>query len=225
MHQSTRPASAEAPRCDLLDIMLLRLARLIPGLILYGVADAFMIEAAIGLSPWTVFAQGLSLQTGLSIGLLTVIIGAAVLLLWIPLRQRPGLGTVLNILLIGPGIELGLWMLPTPEPLWLRIAYFAFGLVLLAVATGIYIGAHLGAGPRDGLMTGIHSRYGAPIWVARTSVEVTVLISGWIMGGNLGLGTLAFALFIGPLCGITLPLFDPVRRAESRALAVSAHQA
>lgn len=200
--------------------MTFRLLRLIPGLLLYGIADAFMIRAAIGVDSWTVFAQGISVRSGLSIGLLTNIIGLLVLLLWIPLRQKPGMGTVLNILLVGPGIELGLWLLPTPEALWLRIVFFTIGLLLLAVASGIYIGAHLGPGPRDGLMTGIHARYGTPIWVARTGVEVTVLVIGWILGGNVGVGTVAFALLIGPLCNLTLPLFDPQhwqrRKHESR---------
>ena len=189
--------------------MFLRLTRLIPGLLLYGVADAFMIEAAVGVDSWTVFAQGISVHTGLSIGLLTNIIGLLVLLLWIPLKQKPGLGTVLNILLVGPGIELGLWLLPTPDAMWLRVAFFVVGLLLLAIASGIYIGANLGPGPRDGLMTGIHSRFGTPLWVGRTAVEVTVLVIGWILGGNVGVGTVAFALLIGPLCNITLPLLDP----------------
>lgn len=197
--------------------MLARLSRLIPGLLLYGIADAFMIKAAVGVDSWTVFAQGIALRTGLSIGVLTNLIGLAVLLLWIPLRQRPGLGTVLNILLVGPGIDLGLWLLPTPGPLWLRIVFFTTGLLLLAAASGIYIGARLGPGPRDGLMTGIHNRFGTPIWIARTSVELTVLLAGWLLGGNVGLGTVAFALLIGPLCGVTLPLFDPITRRELRA--------
>lgn len=202
--------------------MFLRLFRLIPGLLLYGVADAFMIEAAIGVDSWTVFAQGISIHTGLSIGLLTNIIGLLVLLLWIPLRQKPGIGTVLNILLVGPGIELGLWLLPTPDALWLRVVFFVIGLLLLAVASGIYIGAHLGPGPRDGLMTGIHARFGTPLWIGRTAVEVTVLVIGWILGGNVGAGTVAFALLIGPLCNITLPLLDPVaakKRREAKLLA------
>ena len=198
--------------------MLARLSRLIPGLILYGIADAFMIRAAVGVDPWTVFAQGLSLRTGIGIGILTNLIGLLVLLLWIPLRQRPGLGTILNILLVGPGIELGLWLLPAPEPLWLRVAYFAAGLLLLAVASGIYIGARLGSGPRDGLMTGIHARFGTPIWVGRTAVEVTVLLAGWALGGNVGLGTVAFAILIGPLCNLTLPLLDPETRKARGAL-------
>lgn len=195
--------------------MTRRIAQLIPGLLLYGIADAFMIRAAVGVDPWTVFAQGVALHTGLSIGLLTNIIGLAVLLLWWPLRQKPGVGTVLNILLVGPGIELGLWLLPVPEALWLRILYFVIGLLLLAVASGIYIGARLGPGPRDGLMTGIHLRFGTPIWIGRTGVELTVLVIGWILGGNVGFGTLAFALLIGPLCSITLPLFDRRWRSDS----------
>lgn len=196
--------------------MLLRLARLIPGLLLYGIADAFMIRAAVGVDSWTVFAQGIARHAPLSIGLLTNIIGLAVLLLWIPLRQRPGLGTVLNIMLVGPGIDLGLWLLPAPEAMWLRVVFFTTGMVLLAVASGIYIGARLGPGPRDGLMTGIHNRFGTPIWIGRTAVELTVLALGWLLGGNVGLGTVAFALLIGPLCGITLPLFDPEARRLTR---------
>lgn len=188
--------------------MTRRIAQLIPGLLLYGIADAFMIRAAVGVDPWTVFAQGMALHTGLSIGILTNLIGLAVLVLWWPLRQKPGVGTILNILLVGPGIELGLWLLPVPEVLWLKILYFTIGLLLLAVASGIYIGARLGPGPRDGLMTGIHLRFGTPIWIGRTGVELTVLLIGWLLGGNVGLGTLAFALLIGPLCSVTLPLFD-----------------
>ena len=197
--------------------VIARISRLIGGLLLYGFADALMIRAAIGVDPWTVFAQGLSALTGFGIGLLTNLIGLLVLLFWIPLRLRPGIGTVLNILLVGPGIELGLWLLPAPETLWLKIAYFAAGLILLALASGIYIGARLGPGPRDGLMTGIHTRTGAPLWVGRTAVEVTVLIIGWALGGNAGLGTLAFALLIGPLCNVTLPLLDPETRRAHRA--------
>ncbi len=205
--------------------MFLRLVRLIPGLLLYGVADAFMIEAAVGVDSWTVFAQGISVHTGLSIGLLTNIIGLLVLLLWIPLKQKPGLGTLLNILLVGPGIELGLWLLPTPDAMWLRVAFFVVGLLLLAIASGIYIGANLGPGPRDGLMTGIHSRFGTPLWVGRTAVEVTVLVIGWILGGNVGVGTVAFALLIGPLCNITLPLLDPAtakKRREAKLVTATA---
>jgi len=198
-----------------------RLARLISGLALYAFADALMIRAALGVDPWTVFAQGLVAQTGLGFGLLTNIIGGLVLLLWIPLRQRPGLGTVLNVLLIGPIIELSLWILPSMPNVWAQAGMFTAGLVLLAVASGIYIGAQMGPGPRDGLMTGIHNRFGWPIWVGRFGVEATVLLIGWLLGGNVGLGTLAFALLIGPLCNITLPLMG-VRSGRLAAAATPA---
>ena len=198
-----------------------RLARLISGLALYAFADALMIRASLGVDPWTVFAQGLVVQTGLGFGLLTNIIGGLVLLLWIPLRQRPGLGTVLNVLLIGPIIELSLWILPAMPNVWAQAGMFTAGLVLLAVASGIYIGAQMGPGPRDGLMTGIHNRFGWPIWVGRFGVEATVLLIGWLLGGNVGLGTLAFALLIGPLCNITLPLMG-VRSGRLAAAATPA---
>lgn len=194
-----------------------RILQLMIGLVLYGFADALMIRAVIGVDPWTVFAQGVMVQTGLGLGLLTNIIGLLVLLLWIPLRQKPGIGTVLNVLTIGPAIELGLWLVPPMTELWAQILIFAAGLVLLAIASGIYIGAQLGPGPRDGLMTGIHNRTGLPIWIGRTGVEATVLLIGWLLGGNVGFGTLAFALLIGPLCGLTLPLFGVARKPASRS--------
>jgi len=175
------------------------------GLFLYGVALALMIEAAIGLDPWTVFAQGLDLRTGGGIGLITVLIGMVVLLIWIPIKQKPGIGTVLNVLLVGPALEFGLWAFEAPEELWARILIFAGGLALLAVATGLYIGAGFGPGPRDGLMTGFHARFGFPIWAVRTVVEGTVLAIGWLLGGNVGFGTVAFALLIGPMVHVTLP--------------------
>lgn len=197
--------------------MFRRVAQLLIGLAFYGFACAMMVTASLGVDPWTVFAQGLANVTGLSLGLLTILIGAAVLLLWIPLKQRPGIGTLLNIVVIGVVLDLGLMVLSAPPQLWQRILLFAGGLVLLAVATGLYIGSHFGAGPRDGLMTGLHSRFGVPIWIARTSVEVSVLVTGWLLGGDVGLGTLAFALLIGPLCGIALPLLA-VPRSSSKLI-------
>lgn len=184
-----------------------RFGRLLSGLVLYGFADALMVQAALGIGPWDVLAQGVSLKTGLLFGLVTNLIGLLVLLLWIPLRQRPGIGTLLNVLLVGSAQQVTIWLIPTPDGLVERILLFAAGLLLLAVATGVYVGAALGAGPRDGLMTGLHSRLGWPIWLGRTIVEVSVLIGGWLLGGNVGLGTLAFALLAGPLCQITIPLF------------------
>ena len=186
--------------------MTRRVAQLLVGLFLYGFAIAMMIRAALGISPWDVLSQGIVLHTGFNYAVVTNVIGALVLLLWIPIRQRPGIGTVVNVLMIGPSIEVGLWLLPDVTDLVPRILLLAGGLVALAIATGLYIGARFGPGPRDGLMTGIHRRTGWPIWIVRTSIEVTVLVIGWLLGGNVGLGTLAFALLIGPLVNITLPL-------------------
>lgn len=182
-----------------------RILQLFVGLFLYGLAIAMMIQAGVGISPWDVLSQGVSLQTGLPFGLVTNLIGLVVLLLWIPIRQRPGIGTVLNVLIIGPSAEVGLAVLPQPDALWAQVLLFAGGLVLLAVATGLYIGARFGPGPRDGLMTGIHERFGVRIWIVRTVIEGSVLTIGWLLGGNVGLGTVAFALLIGPLVGVMLP--------------------
>lgn len=185
----------------------LRLIQLISGLFLYGFGISLMVRAAIGVAPWDVLSQGIAAHTPLSFGLATNVIGAVVLLLWWPLRQKPGLGTVLNVLLIGPAAQFGLWLLPVVESLSLRLPLFAGGLLLIAVATGLYIGARLGPGPRDGLMTGLHARSGWPIWQVRSLIEGSALLVGWLLGGNVGPGTLAFALLIGPLCGMTLGWF------------------
>jgi uncharacterized membrane protein YczE len=183
-----------------------RIGQLALGLFLYGIALAMMVRAAIGVSPWDVLTQGLDAQTGLGFGWITVIVGALVLLLWIPLRQRPGIGTIANVLFIGPSVEVGLAVIPVQTEPLAQVMLFAGGLALLAVATGLYIGAGFGPGPRDGLMTGIHRRTGWPIWVGRSIVELTVLGAGWALGGNVGIGTVAFALLIGPMVNVTLPL-------------------
>ena len=183
-----------------------RITQLLLGLFLYGIAIALMVRAGIGVSPWDVLTQGLAKQTGLPFGLLTNLIGVVVLLLWIPIRQKPGIGTVLNVLLIGPSAQLGLWIIPQQTVPIIQALVFAGGLALLAVATGLYIGARLGPGPRDGRMTGLHRRTGWRIWIVRTLIEVTVLTIGWILGGQVGIGTLAFALLIGPMVNVTLPL-------------------
>lgn len=193
-----------------------RYAQLLIGLFLYGISLALMIRATLGVSPWDVLGLGASLQTGIPFGFMTNIIGIAVLLLWIPLRQKPGIGTVLNVLLVGPSAEVGLALLGEPAAPWARILLFAGGLALLAVATGLYLGAQLGPGPRDGLMTGLHRRTGLPIWVVRTAIEGTVLLVGWLLGGPVGLGTVAVALLIGPLVNLTLPLFHLEQRRKER---------
>lgn len=183
-----------------------RIVQLLGGLFLYGIGLALMVRAGIGVAPWDVLSQGISLRTGLPFGLVTNIVGAAVLLLWIPIRVRIGVGTVANVLLIGTSAQLGLTVIPQQTVPWLQGVVFAVGLALVAVATGLYIGARLGPGPRDGLMTGLHRRTGWPIWVVRTGIEVIVLAVGWALGGQFGIGTIAFALLIGPLVGVTLPL-------------------
>lgn len=186
--------------------MTRRIAQLLIGLFFYGIAIAMMVRANLGAPPWDVLSQGTSLRTSLDFGLITVLLSGVVLLLWIPIRQKPGIGTVLNALLIGPSASVGLLTIPQPDQLWAQVLLFAGGLTLLAVATGLYIGARFGPGPRDGLMTGIHARYGWPIWSVRTGIEGTVLIIGWLLGGTVGLGTAAFALLIGPMVGVTIPL-------------------
>ncbi len=187
--------------------MTRRIPQLLIGLFLYGISLSMMIRAGVGVSPWDVLSQGVSLKTGIPFGLATNLIGLLVLLLWIPLRQRPGVGTVLNVLLVGPSAEVGFLFITQPDELWARILLFAGGLVLLAAASGLYIGANFGPGPRDGLMTGLHQRTGWRIWIVRTSIEIVVLAIGWLLGGNVGFGTVAFALFIGPLVNIAMPLF------------------
>ncbi|MEJ3747757.1 hypothetical protein WEI85_31250 [Actinomycetes bacterium KLBMP 9797] len=185
-----------------------RLTQLFAGLLLYGASMALMIESTLGLDPWDVFHQGLAEVTGLRFGWIVIIVGAAVLLLWIPLRQRPGVGTVANVVVIGLAVEAALAALPAPPGLPARIAFLAAGIVLNGVATGLYIGARLGPGPRDGLMTGyVALRPGRSIRVTRTTIEVTVLALGWLLGGTVGIGTVAYAVTIGPLAHVFIPLF------------------
>ena len=183
-----------------------RLVQLYLGLALYGFSSALLVEAALGLNPWDVLHQGLSRQTGISIGTATIAVGVVVLLLWIPLRQRPGLGTVSNAILIGLAVDASLAALPEPPRGAWPWAFLLAGIVLNGVATGAYIGAGLGPGPRDGLMTGIASR-GHSIRMVRTTLEITVLVLGWALGGSVGIGTLVYALGIGPLAHIFIPAF------------------
>ncbi|NYD23214.1 hypothetical protein [Kineococcus aurantiacus] len=190
-----------------------RLVQLLVGLVLYGVGEGLMVLAHVGVGPWSVLATGLADLTGAGVGWLTNLIGLVVLLLWIPLRQKPGIGTLLNVLLVGTVIEATVDLLPAPELLAVRVPLFAAGMVLLAVASGVYIGAGLGPGPRDGLMTGLHARTGRPIWLCRCAVEVSALVLGWLMGGDVGVGTVVFAFGIGPLVGFVLPRLDASRRS------------
>lgn len=197
-----------------------RIVRLFVGLVLYGFGCALTVDAGLGVDPWTVFAQGLSRVSGIGIGWITNIVGLGVLLLWIPLRQKPGVGTVANILLVGTSLQLSLGLLPHPDVLWLQALMLVAGVVLVAVASGLYIGAHFGPGPRDGLMTGMNARFGWPIWACRLTVEGSVLALGWLLGGTVGIGTVVFALGIGPLVHLALPLLaTPRPAARPRAVA------
>lgn len=176
-----------------------RLSRLLLGLWLYGLAIALMIEAAIGASPWDVFHLGVAGHIPWSIGTVMVLTALVVLLAWLPLRQMPGLGTVANTVLLGPFADLNLALLGTPEGLLTRTAYLVAGVVMCAFATALYVGAQLGPGPRDGLMTGLARRSGWSIRRIRTGIEVTVLVAGALLGGVVGIGTVLFALGVGPL--------------------------
>ncbi|WP_198417840.1 YczE/YyaS/YitT family protein [Cryobacterium serini] len=187
--------------------MTRRLIQLLIGLFLYGIGIALIVRAGIGVAPWDVLTQGIDNHTHLGFGLITILLSGAVLLLWIPIRQKPGAGTLLNAVLVGPAADVGLWLIPADLDLWARILLFAAGLLLIAVATGLYIGSHFGPGPRDGLMTGLHERTGWKIWIVRTGIEVIVLGIGWALGGNVGIGTALFAVLIGPLCQRTIPFF------------------
>ncbi|GGK85120.1 membrane protein [Sphaerisporangium melleum] len=185
-----------------------RLLRLYAGLFLYGAGIALQVESGLGNDPWDVFHQGLSVRFGWSIGTWIIVVGAAVMVFWIPLKQRPGIGTLSNVLFLGLFADLTIWLLPTPGHLLVRWAYLLSAVVLIAAATGLYIGAGLGPGPRDGLMTGLH-RLGLSIRVARTLVELIVLATGWLLGGTAGVGTIVFALLIGPLTQYFMPRLRP----------------
>ncbi|HZC75705.1 MAG TPA: hypothetical protein VE220_07000 [Gaiellaceae bacterium] len=197
--------------------MRMRLAQLYGGLLLYGVSSSLLVLAGLGLDPWDVFHQGLSRTFGLAIGTWAIIVGAVVLLLWIPLRQRPGIGTLSNVLLVGLTMNVVLGHVDPPHMLSVRIACLVCGVFLNGVATGAYIGAGLGPGPRDGLMTGLADR-GHSIRVVRTGIELTVLLTGWLLGGMVGVGTVVYALAIGPLAHVFVPLFARGRPTPENAL-------
>lgn len=183
-----------------------RLTQLGVGLVLYGVAMGMMIRAHLGLDPWDVFHDGVQKLTGLSFGTVVIITGVLVLLLWIPLRQWPGLGTVANTIIIGVATDATLAVLETPDSLLARWTMLLSGIVINGFAGALYIGSQYGAGPRDGLMTGLARRTGRSIRLVRTSLEITVLLIGWLLGGVVGAGTVLYALMIGPVVQFFLPL-------------------
>ncbi|MER6473476.1 hypothetical protein [Streptomyces collinus] len=184
-----------------------RLTQLYAGLALYGASSALLVASGLGLEPWNVLHQGLAELTGLTIGVVSIVVGAGVLLLWIPLRQRPGLGTVSNVFVVGLAMDGTLALLPDVHGLAVRVPLLVAGIVLNGAATGLYIAASFGPGPRDGLMTGLHRRTGRSLRLMRTAVEVTVVVTGFALGGTIGVGTLLYALSIGPLAQLFLRVF------------------
>lgn len=175
---------------------------LVLGLVLFGLGEALLIASGAGVSPWTVLAQGIAGKTGWSIGFATMIISFAVLLLWIPLRQKPGMGTILNALIIAFMIDFSLTLLPYPQTLVWQLLQVIVGVLIIGIASGIYLTANLGAGPRDGLMTGLQSKTGFPIATIRIAIEISVVSIGWYLGGIVGIGTLIFAFGVGPCVAI-----------------------
>ena len=193
--------------------MLRRLLQLYIGLVLYGVSTALFVHANLGADPWDVFHLGVAKQLGISFGTVIILTGAAVLLLWIPIRQMPGLGTVSNVIVLGLAADATLAVLPPLESMVARSALLVGAIVLNAIATGMYIGAGFGPGPRDGLMTGLHARTGWSLRGIRTAIELSVLLIGWLLGGNFGVGTVLSALSIGAVIQLCLPWFSqPVSR-------------
>ena len=188
-----------------------RLVQLYAGLALYGASMALLVRSTLGVTPWDVLHQGLARHLGWSLGTAAIVVGAVVLLLWIPLRQMPGVGTVSNVFVIGLAVDGTLAVLPAPSALAARIGLVVAGVLLNAVATAMYIGVHLGPGPRDGLMTGLVRRTGGSVRLVRTSIEAGVVLTGWLLGGTLGLGTVVYALAIGPLVHVLLPRLSLAR--------------
>ena len=189
------------------------------GLLIFGVGIAFMAAAGQGLGPWEVFHQGIARKTGLELGTVSILVGVPVLLMWLPLRESPGIGTVLNIVVIGLATNVALTVLPTPQEQVWQLAMMLAGVVTIGIASGMYLATDLGAGPRDGLMTGVHHRFGWSIRRARTALELLVLVAGYLMGGTVGIGTVVFALGIGPIVQWALGVFDPTGMVARRRAA------
>ena len=203
--------------------ILPRLPGLLLGLLTFGLGIALMVQAGLGLGPWEALHQGLGRLTGLELGTVSVVLGLPILLLWWPLGERPGIGTILNVLLIGTSTNLGIAVLPPAVGVPGQVAMMLAGVVTIGIGSGLYLGADLGAGPRDGLMTGIHHRFGWSIRRSRTLIELSVLGAGFLLGGTIGVGTLVFALGIGPLVQLFLAIFDRDGRvAQRRAITLEA---
>ena len=196
--------------------VLRRLPGLMAGLVIFGVGIAVMAASGLGLGPWEVFHQGIANRTGLALGTVSILVGIPVLALWWPLGERPGIGTILNVATIGTATNLALPLLPRPDVPVAQLAMSVAGVLLIGLGSGLYLAADLGAGPRDGLMTGLHHRFGWSIRRARTAIELLVLVAGFLMGGTVGLGTILFAFGIGPVVQFMLRIFDPEGRVSRR---------
>ncbi|MEV4976204.1 membrane protein YczE [Streptomyces scopuliridis] len=197
-----------------------RLVQLYAGLALYGASAALLVRGGLGLEPWGVLHQGLAELTGLTMGVVSIIVGAVVLLLWIPIGQRPGLGTVSNVFVVGIAMDAALALVPEGHGLGVRIPLLIAGIVFNGVATGLYIAARFGPGPRDGLMTGLHRLTGRSVRLVRTGIEVAVVVTGFVLGGSVGVGTVAYALAIGPLAQLFLRVFA-IPAADNGSTAVA----
>jgi uncharacterized membrane protein YczE len=196
--------------------VLRRLPGLMTGLVVFGVGIAVMAASGLGLGPWEAFHQGISNRTGIPLGTVSILVGIPVLALWWPLGERPGIGTILNVATIGTATNLALPLLPRPDVPVVQLAMSVAGVLLIGLGSGLYLAADLGAGPRDGLMTGLHHRFGWSIRRARTAIELLVLVIGFLLGGTIGLGTILFAFGIGPVVQAMLRIFDPDGRVSRR---------
>ena len=201
-------------------VVLPRLPGLLAGLVLFGVGIALMAQAGMGLGPWEVFHQGIATVTGLQLGTVSILVGIPVLAMWYPLGERPGVGTILNIALIGTATNVAMGIIPAAGDQAVGLAMMLAGVVTIAIGSGLYLASDLGPGPRDGLMTGLHLRFGWSIRLARTGIELTVIALGFLAGGTIGIGTVVFALGIGPLVQVALRVFDRDGRVSRRRRAV-----
>lgn len=179
------------------DLSVSRVAILVFGLVLFGFGEALLIVSALGNSPWTVLAQGIAIQLGVSVGIATVIISSLVLALWLPLKEKPGFGTLANIIVIATALDIGINNFPPQNTFFLRLSYVVVGVLIVGIGSSLYITCGLGPGPRDGWMTALHNRTGIPVGRVRLGIEATVLVIGWLLGGTVGLGTAVFALTVG----------------------------
>jgi uncharacterized membrane protein YczE len=193
-----------------------RLPALIVGLVLFGVGIGLMVQSGLGLGPWEALHQGIAGRTGIPIGTVSVLLGIPILALWWPLGERPGLGTILNVMIIGTSTSLAIALLPAAQVVTVQAAMMVGGVGVIGFGSGLYLSADLGPGPRDGLMTGVHHRFGWSIRRARTAIELTVLAIGWVLGGTIGLGTIVFALGIGPTVQFWLMIVDRDGRVGRR---------